>query len=81
MIDGPIAEPRAATPGAPARPRWAARTSGMAFEVDGGVVVEGGAHLPGEVVDVRVTGAAAYDLFARSEPPAHSMLNILKGSA
>jgi len=81
MIDGPIAEPRAATRGAPARPRWAARTSGMAFEVDGGVVVEGGAHLPGEVVDVRVTGAAAYDLFARSEPPAHSMLNILKGSA
>lgn len=49
------------------RGQWAARHAGSAFEVDGGVVVEGENLRPGEVVTVRVTGAAAYDLFARAE--------------
>ena len=56
MIDGPAG-----------RGQWAARTAGQAFEVDGGVVVEGEDLTPGEIVTVRVTGASAYDLFARHE--------------
>ena len=56
MIDGPAG-----------RGQWAARTAGQAFEVDGGVVVEGEHLTPGEIVTVRVTGASAYDLFARHE--------------
>lgn len=56
MIDGPSG-----------RGQWAARTAGQAFEVDGGVVVEGEDLTPGEIVTVRVTGASAYDLFARHE--------------
>ncbi len=50
------------------RGQWAARTAGSAWEVDGGVVVEGERLVPGKCVDVRVTGSAAYDLFARHEP-------------
>ena len=44
------------------------RSKGSAWEVDGGVVVEGEGLTPGDVVEVRITGAAAYDLFARVEP-------------
>ena len=57
MIDGPSG-----------RGQWAARSKGSAWEVDGGVVVEGEGLTPGDVVEVRITGAAAYDLFARVEP-------------
>ncbi|MCC6653058.1 MAG: 30S ribosomal protein S12 methylthiotransferase RimO [Candidatus Eisenbacteria bacterium] len=68
MIDGP----------APGRGgQWAARTAGSAFEVDGGVVVEGDNLVPGQLVTVRITGAAAYDLFARVERSADPALNIL----
>jgi tRNA A37 methylthiotransferase MiaB len=82
MIDGPWAAPRAgAMNGAAAPASWAARTTAMAFEVDGGVVVEGGDFRPGDLVDVRVTGAASYDLFARAEPHRHPQLQILKGPA
>ena len=56
MIDGPAS-----------RGQWNARTAGSAWEVDGGVVVEGEGLTPGQCVEVRVTGAAAYDLFARIE--------------
>ena len=66
MIDGPAG-----------RGQYAARTTGMAWEVDGGVVVEGDGLTPGQLVTVRVTGAAAYDLFARVERPADPALNIL----
>jgi ribosomal protein S12 methylthiotransferase len=66
MIDGPAG-----------RGQWAARTAGMAWEVDGGVVVDGDGLTPGQLVTVRVTGAAAYDLFARVERPADPALNIL----
>ncbi len=52
------------------RGQWAARTAGSAFEVDSGVVVDGDGLSPGRIVDVRVTGASAYDLFARVEPAA-----------
>ncbi len=76
MIDGPAG----ARPTAAHAPLWAARTSGMAFEVDGGVALEGGDFVPGALADVRVTGSAAYDLFARTEFLAHPMLPILKGS-
>jgi ribosomal protein S12 methylthiotransferase len=69
MIDGPVA-----------RGQWAARTTGQAYEVDGGVVVEGNDLVPGSLVDVRVTGAAAYDLFARTETPVDVPLQVLKGS-
>jgi ribosomal protein S12 methylthiotransferase len=63
MIDGP-ADGGAARGG----PRtWAARTAGSAWEVDGGVVVEGEHLQPGSLVSVRVTGAGAYDLYARAE--------------
>jgi ribosomal protein S12 methylthiotransferase len=66
MIDGPAR-----------RGQWAARTSGSAWEVDGGVVVEGEGLVPGQLATVRVTGAAAYDLFAHVERPADPVLNIL----
>jgi len=66
MIDGPSG-----------RGQWAARTAGSAWEVDGGVVVEGSGLAPGQLVPVRVTGAAAYDLFACVERPADPALNIL----
>lgn len=56
MIDGPAG-----------RGQWTARTKGQAHEVDGGVVVEGEGLEPGAVVPVKVTGASAYDLFARAE--------------
>jgi ribosomal protein S12 methylthiotransferase len=66
MIDGPAG-----------RGQWAARTTGSAWEVDGGVVVDGDGLSPGQLVTVRVTGAAAYDLFARVERSADPALNIL----
>jgi ribosomal protein S12 methylthiotransferase len=66
MIDGPAG-----------RGQWAARTTGSAWEVDGGVVVEGEGLSPGQLVSVRVTGAAAYDLFARVERPADPALHIV----
>ena len=66
MVDGPAG-----------RGQWAARAAGSAWEVDGGVVVEGDGLSPGQLVTVRVTGAAAYDLFARVERPADPALNIL----
>ena len=70
MIDGPAG-----------RGQWAARTAGCAWEVDGGVVVEGNDLSPGERVTVRVTGAAAYDLFARVERHEAALpLLHLKGS-
>ncbi len=77
MIDGYAAS------GRDGPPSYAARTAGAAFEVDGGVVVEAeGAPLaPGSVVPVRVTGAAAYDLFARIERPQSSGLHVLGGAA
>jgi tRNA A37 methylthiotransferase MiaB len=56
---------------------WAARTAGSAWEVDGGVVVEGEDLVPGQILSVRITGAAAYDLFARVDRPADPALNIL----
>jgi len=69
MIDGPAG-----------RNQYAARTAGSAFEVDGGVVVEGDGLVPGTLVEVRVTGAAAYDLFARAEA-AGPFLQLVKGTA
>jgi hypothetical protein len=48
--------------------------------VDGGVVVEGEHLEPGTLVPVQVTGAAAYDLFARVETPTGAALPILRGS-
>lgn len=69
MIDGPAG-----------RGQWAARTAGQAYEVDGGVVVEGEDLTPGEKIPVRVTGASAYDLFARVDRAA-SPLHILGGHA
>ena len=70
MIDAPAS-----------RGQWAARTAGMAFEVDGGVVVEGEDLTPGQLVPVRVTGSSAYDLFARVEPKRSRELHILGGPA
>jgi len=67
MIDGPAG-----------RGQWAARTAGSAWEVDGGVVVEGEALTPGECVPVRITGSSAYDLFARVDVP-EPVLHIVKG--
>jgi len=62
MIDGPAPAGRVGE-------RYAARTAGQAFEVDGGVVVEGQDLTPGDVIEVRVTGSSAYDLFANAESP------------
>ncbi|MCC6349117.1 MAG: 30S ribosomal protein S12 methylthiotransferase RimO [Candidatus Eisenbacteria bacterium] len=72
MVDGPAPGTGRGGPS-----QWAARTAGSAFEVDGGVVVEGENLVPGQLATVRVTGAAAYDLFARVERPAEPALNIL----
>jgi ribosomal protein S12 methylthiotransferase len=63
MVDGPARNGRGD------RRLWAARTAGQAFEVDGGVVLEGDDLTPGTLVSARVTGASAYDLFARTEAP------------
>ncbi len=76
MIDGPAREDRAGG----GTTQYAARTAGSAWEVDGGVVVEGQHLEPGTLVSVRVTGAAAYDLFARAEMPTEAPLLILRGS-
>jgi tRNA A37 methylthiotransferase MiaB len=87
MIDGPSedfgARSSAAAAAMPNRASaaWVGRSSGMAFEVDGGVVVEGGDFRPGDLAEVRVTGAASYDLFARAEPRSSPQLHILKGPA
>jgi ribosomal protein S12 methylthiotransferase len=75
MIDGPAREAR---PG-DGPTQYAARSAGSAWEVDGGVVVEGEHLEPGTLVPVRVTGAAAYDLFARAERIAEAALPMLKG--
>jgi hypothetical protein len=61
MVDGPTGD-RDKTHGPV---QYAARTAGSAWEVDGGVVVEGVGLRPGALVPVRITGAAAYDLLAR----------------
>ena len=66
MIDGPAG-----------RGQWAARTAGSAWEVDGGVVVDGAGLVPGQLATVRVTGAAAYDLFASVEPCGDAALPIV----
>jgi ribosomal protein S12 methylthiotransferase len=72
MIDGPVPGE-----GRTGRTQWAARSAGSAWEVDGGVVVEGEHLVPGQLATVRITGAAAYDLFARAERPADPALNIV----
>jgi ribosomal protein S12 methylthiotransferase len=77
MIDGPAA----ADPARDGQRQYAARTAGSAWEVDGGVAVEGDHLEPGSLVPVRVTGAAAYDLFARAETAAEATFPILKGHA
>ena len=75
MIDGPASSPRVRAGAS----TWAARTAGAAYEVDGGVAVEGENLIPGSLVPVRVTGAAAYDLFARAERPEGVTFPIVKG--
>jgi ribosomal protein S12 methylthiotransferase len=70
MIDGPAG-----------RGQFAARSAGAAFEVDGGVVVEGDHLRPGTLATVRVTGSSAYDLFARAEAADAPLLQIVKGSS
>jgi ribosomal protein S12 methylthiotransferase len=65
MIDGPAG-----------RGQYAARTAGQAFEVDGGVVVEGKNLEAGTVIPARVTGSAAYDLFARAEVETRTELPV-----
>ena len=76
MIDGPAATPRDKLDGPG---QYAARTVGSAWEVDGGVVVEGRGLESGALVPVTVTGSAAYDLFARADS-LHVPLTLLKGS-
>jgi ribosomal protein S12 methylthiotransferase len=77
MIDGPADTPRdVSTDSGPTL--WAARTAGSAWEVDGGVVVEGEGLEPGAIVPVRITGSSAYDLYARHEPDV--AFPILKGT-
>jgi ribosomal protein S12 methylthiotransferase len=49
--------------------RFFARTQGEAFEVDGGVFVEGAGLAPGAFAQVRITGASAYDLWATALAP------------
>jgi ribosomal protein S12 methylthiotransferase len=49
--------------------RWAARTQGEAYEVDGGVFVEGAGLAPGTFAPARITGASAYDLWAVALAP------------
>jgi len=53
LVDGPAEDGR-----------WSARTQGEAYEVDGGVFVEGSDLSPGRFVRARITGASAYDLWA-----------------
>jgi ribosomal protein S12 methylthiotransferase len=72
MVDGP-AETGRGSDGV-----WAGRSAGQGFEIDGGVMLEGRDLTPGAVVEARVTGASAYDLFARVEDP--SLLRVV-GSA
>ncbi len=67
--------------GAAGHGQYAARTAGSAWEVDGGVVVEGEHLQPGTLVKVRITGATAYDLFARVERPEPAFLHLSKGSS
>jgi len=59
LIDGPAEDGR-----------WAARTQGEAYEVDGNVFVEGDDLQAGDFVPVRITGASAYDLWASALAPA-----------
>src|SRR5262245_39954372 len=61
MVDGP------ARTGRGSDGVWAARTTSQSYEVDGGVLLEGEGLNPGDRVTARVTGASAYDLFARVE--------------
>ncbi len=49
--------------------RFLARTQGEAYEVDGGVFVEGPGLAPGAFAQVRITGASAYDLWATALAP------------
>ena len=72
MIDGPAG-----------RGQYAARAAGSAWEVDGGVVVQGEGLTPGTLATVRVTGSSAYDLYARVETPGPQLvpLRIRKGTA
>jgi len=76
MIDGPASSPRDKRHGPG---QYAARTVGSAWEVDGGVVVQGEHLEAGTLVPVTVTGSAAYDLFARVDS-ANIPLQLLKGS-
>ncbi|MFI5372322.1 MAG: 30S ribosomal protein S12 methylthiotransferase RimO [Candidatus Eisenbacteria bacterium] len=69
MIDGPAG-----------RGQYAARTAGMAYEVDGGVVLDGAGLVAGQVVPARVTGSSAYDLFAHAEQRESLGLPILGGT-
>ena len=75
MIDGPTASPRDKRHGPS---QYAARTVGSAWEVDGGVVVEGERLEAGTLQPVTITGSAAYDLFARVES-ANLLLPLVKG--
>ena len=59
LIDGPAEDGR-----------WAARTQGEAYEVDGNVFVDGDDLQAGDLVPVRITGASAYDLWASALAPA-----------
>ncbi len=76
MIDGPSDGPRDKRNGPG---QYAARTVGSAWEVDGGVVVQGEHLEPGTLVPVTITGSAAYDLFARVDS-ANIPLQLLKGT-
>ncbi|MGH7726979.1 MAG: 30S ribosomal protein S12 methylthiotransferase RimO [Candidatus Eiseniibacteriota bacterium] len=49
--------------------RWAARTQGEAYEVDGNVFVEAENLEAGDFARVRITGAGAYDLWATALEP------------
>jgi len=77
MIDGPAGVARTG----PGARRYAARSAGSAWEVDGGVAVEGDDLEPGSLVSVCVTGAGAYDLYARAEKATETAFPILKGHA
>jgi len=85
MIDGPAEAEAKAKVGAPAGSRrYAARTAGSAWEVDGAVRVEDGNgavapdRSPGSLARVLVTGATPYDLFGRFEPAEGPALTIVK---
>jgi ribosomal protein S12 methylthiotransferase len=62
------------------RGQWAGRLAGSAWEVDGAVVIEGENLEPGRLVRARITGAAAYDVFARVERDEPKLLPILRGN-